>query len=70
MEEEENRDVDDEGGTVLSRSSVVVKFKNCIFLLCKHAFKRLSWQIIPIDDFPCNLRQSLNKRQKQAGEQA
>ena len=70
MEEEENRDVIDEGGTVLSRSSVVVKLKNCIFLLCKPEFNRLRRQIIPIDESPCNLRQLLNKRQKQAGEQA
>ena len=49
MEEEENKDVDDEGGTVITRSSVVVKFKNCIFLLRKPAFNRLRWQIIPID---------------------
>ena len=34
MEEEENKDVDNEGGTVISRSSVVVKFKNFNFFLC------------------------------------
>ena len=70
MEEEENRDVDDEGGTVISRSSVVVNSK-IVFSFCVNlAFNRLRWKIIHIDVSPCNLRQSLNKRQKQAGGQA
>ena len=54
MEEEENRDVVDEGGTVISRSSIVVNCnRKCRLCMCKSIckFDRLIWQIVPID---CN----------------